>query len=318
MMNERKKVLIAYDGSAYADAALDDLRRAGLPREAEALIVTVSDGLVPTSSPIAEIAGIALTSRRVTSAIAVAKEQAERLLVEARGFAQQARRRVLSYFPDWEVRTRVLEGSPSWELLKEAERWQPDLVVVGSQGRSALGRFFLGSVSKKLATESRSSVRVVRRMAEKNDDKQPRIMIGVDGSPGAERAVRSVGRRVWPEGTEVRIVAVDDGVSPTRIAHILPTTAATIRSRNEEAVAKARRMTEWAADELRAIGLQVSVGIEKGEPQSILIEEALKWGADSIFVGSHGLDHLNEESGLGNVSTGLVTKAHCSVEVVRS
>jgi nucleotide-binding universal stress UspA family protein len=317
-MNERMKVLIAYDGSTYADAALDDLRHAGLPREAEALIVTVGDGLVPTSAPIAEIAGIALTSRRVTSAIAVAKDQATRLLEEARGFAMQARRRVLSYFPDWKVRTKVLEGSPSWELLQEAERWQPDLIVVGSQGRSALGRFFLGSVSKKLATESRSSVRVARRRAEKSDGEPPRIMIGVDGSPGSERAVRSVGRRVWPEGTEVRIVAVDDGVSPTRIAHIFPTAAAMIRDSNEEATGKAQQIAEWAESELRAIGLQVSVTIVKGEPRSILIEEALKWDADSVFVGSHGLDHFGEESGLGSVSTGLVTKAHCSVEVVRS
>ncbi|HEX8142324.1 MAG TPA: universal stress protein [Pyrinomonadaceae bacterium] len=317
MMNERKKVLIAYDGSAYADAALDDLRRAGLPREAEALIVTVSDGLVRTSSSVAEVAGIALTSRRVTSAIAVAKDQAARLLAEAMGFATEASRRVRSYFPGWEVRTEVLEGSPSRELLRKAERWQPDLVVVGSQGRSALGRFFLGSVSKKLATESRSAVRVVRRIVEKNDDEPPRIMIGVDGSPGAERAVRSVGRRVWPEGTEVRIVAVDDGVSPTRIAHILPSTAATIRSSNEKASEAARMMVEWAAEELRAIGLRVSVAIVEGDPQSILIEEALKWEADSIFVGSHGLEHPGEEAGLGSVSTGLVTKAHCSVEVVR-
>jgi nucleotide-binding universal stress UspA family protein len=194
MMNERKKVFIAYDGSAYADAALDDLRRAGLPREAEALIVTVSDVLVSTSSSMAEVAGTAMTSRRLTSAIAVARDQSERLLAEARGFAAYARERVLTYFPDWEARTKVLEGSPSWELLQEAERWRPALVVVGSQGRSALGRFFLGSVSKKLATESPSSVRVVRRAAEKSVDEPPRIMIGVDGSHGSERAVRSVGQ----------------------------------------------------------------------------------------------------------------------------
>lgn len=317
MMNERKRVFIAYDGSAYADAALDDLRRAGLPREAEALIVTVSDGLVSASSSVAELAGPALTSRRVASAIAVAREQSARLLAEARGFAARARERVLSYFPDWEVRTRVLEGSPSWELLQEAERWRPDLVVVGSQGRSALGRFFLGSVSKKLATESPSSVRVVRRAAEKSDDRPPRIIIGVDGSPGAERAIRAVGTRVWPEGTEVRIVAVDDRVSPIRIAHILPTAAAAIRGRNEEAAAEARRAAEWAESELRAIALQVSVALVKGEPQSTLMEEAFEWEADSIFVGAYGLDHLGEESGLGSVATGLVTKAPCSVEVVR-
>lgn len=101
-MEGRMKVMIAYDGSAHADAALDDLRRAGLPREAEALIVSVGDGLVSAYSPVAEDAGTELTSGRVISAVAVAKEQALRLLAEARGFASHARDRVLSYFPEWE------------------------------------------------------------------------------------------------------------------------------------------------------------------------------------------------------------------------
>jgi nucleotide-binding universal stress UspA family protein len=311
------KVLIAYDGSAYADAALDDLRRAGLPREAEALIVSVSDGLVNPSSSIADIAGPALTSRRVTSAIAAAREQATRALEDAKEFAAQAGDRVRSYFPDWEVRAEGIAGTPSQELVQRADEWKPDLIIVGSQGRSALGRFFLGSVSKKLATESRSSVRVARRTAEKGQDAPPRIMIGVDGSPGAERAVRSAGRRVWPEGTELRIVAVDDSVSPRRIAHILPTAAEIIRSNNEEAAGKALQMAEWAESELRAIGLRVSVATEKGEPQSILIEAARKWDADCIFVGSRGLDGPAERLGLGSVSTGLVTNATCTVEIVR-
>jgi len=316
-MNERVKVLIAYDGSAYADAALDDLRRAGLPREAEALIVSVSDGLVNPSPSIADIAGTALTSRRVTSAIALVREQEARALEEAKEFAAKAGDRVRSDFPDWEVRTEGIAGTPSQELVQRADEWKPDLVVVGPQGRSALGRFFLGSISKKLATESRSSVRVARRAVEKSDDKSLRIMIGVDGSPGSERAVRLVGRRVWPAGTEVRIVAVDDSASPRRIAHILPTAEDMIRSNNEEAAGKALQMAEWAADELRAIGLRVSVAIEKGEAQRILIEEARKWNADSIFVGSRGLDRPDERLGLGSVSTGLVTNATCTVEIVR-
>ncbi|HEX7176272.1 MAG TPA: universal stress protein [Pyrinomonadaceae bacterium] len=316
-MNERMKVLVAYDGSAYADAALEDLRRAGLPREAEALIVSVSDGLVDPSSSIADIAGSALTSRRVTSAIELVREHAAQALEEAKEFAAKAGDRVRSYFPDWEVRAEGIAGTPSQELAQRADEWKPDLIVVGSQGRSALGRFFLGSVSKKLATESRSSVRVARRTVEKGQGAPPRIMIGVDGSHGAEGAVRSVGRREWPDGTEVKIVAVDDGVSPARIAHILPTAAGIIRSNNEEAAGKARQMAEWAENELRAVGLQVSVAIVKGEPQHILIEEAQKWDADSIFVGSRGLDQPNEKSGLGGVSTGLVMNAACTVEVVR-
>jgi nucleotide-binding universal stress UspA family protein len=202
--------------------------------------------------------------------------------------------------------------------MKKADEWKPDLVVVGSEGRSALGRFILGSVSKKMVTDSYHSVRVARSTVEKDDGSPPKIMIGVDGSPEAEQAVREVGMRVWPKGTEVRIVAVDDGKSPARISRVLPTAAAMIRSSNDKAFAASRLMVEWAERELRAIGLQVSVAIEKGDAQRVLIEEAQKWDADSIFVGSRKFDGTFERFWLGSVSTAVVMKAHCSVEVVRS
>ena len=37
------KALIAYDGSACADAALDDLKRAGLLGEVEAMVMTAKN-----------------------------------------------------------------------------------------------------------------------------------------------------------------------------------------------------------------------------------------------------------------------------------
>ncbi len=309
--------MIAYDGSEHARAALDDLRRAGLPREGEAVIVSVGDVLVSPSSSIKEIAGTALTSRRVTAAIAQAQAQASKLLEEARGMASEASKLFEAHFPDWKVRAEALVGAPSQELIQKAHGWGADLIVVGSQGRSALGRFFLGSVSKTVATESHCSVRVSRGAVENDDEAHVRIIIGVDGSLGAKQAVRAVGRRMWSEGTEVRVIAVDDGVSPARIASILPTTAALINSNNEEAAVKARVMLEWAAEELRAIGLNVTAEIIRGDPQRVLIDVARKWQADCIFVGSRGLSGALERLRLGSISTALVTNAHCSVEVVR-
>jgi hypothetical protein len=44
------RILIGYDGSESADAALDDLRRAGLPRAVEALILSVAEVIAPPSS----------------------------------------------------------------------------------------------------------------------------------------------------------------------------------------------------------------------------------------------------------------------------
>ena len=77
-------------------------------------------------------------------------------------------------------------------------------------------------------------------------------------------------------------------------------------------------MVEWAAEELRAIGLEVSVAIEAGDPRRVLVEEARKWGADCIFVGPRRFNSAFERVRLGSVSTAVVTNAPCSVEVVRS
>jgi nucleotide-binding universal stress UspA family protein len=312
------RILIGYDGSAGADAAMDDLRKAGLPRDVEALIVSIGEVAMPPSSVSDEVVGRPLTSRLVTEALEQAEARTAQALKETQAFAAQAGDRLRSYFPHWKVHTEGLAGWPSTDLIKKADEWKPDLVVVGSHGRSALGRFLLGSVSKKMVTDSQHSVRVVRGTVDKDDNSPPRIMIGVDGSLEAEHAVREVGMRVWPRGTEVRIVAVDDGKSPARISRVLPTAAAMIRSTNNKALAAARMMAMWAERELSAIGLQVSVAIEKGDPQRVLIEEARKWNADSIFVGSRKFDGTFERFWLGSVSTALVTKAHCSVEVVRS
>jgi nucleotide-binding universal stress UspA family protein len=314
----KKRILIGYDGSESADAALADLRYAGLPREAEALILTVSEVLMPPSSIETEaVTAPALTSRSVAVVRARMEDQAVKKLEEARELAAKASDRVRSYFPAWEIQALALAGTPSTELMNKADDWKADLVVVGSRGRSALGRLLLGSVSKKVVTDSQHSVRVARRAAVKNESKPPRVMIGVDGSPEAENAVREVGMRVWPKGTEVRIIVVDDGASPKRIARVLPTAAAMIASSNEKAFEPSRMMAEWAERELRVIGLQVSVAIETGDPQRVLTDEARKWDADSIFVGSRKFDGTFERFWLGSVSTALVTNAHSSVEVVR-
>lgn len=312
------RILIGYDGSESADAALSDLRRAGLPRDAEALILSVADVMKMPALSSYELVEQALVSRRVTSGIILAQTQTSQALEEARQFASQASARVQTLFPEWEVRAEALAGNPARELIERANEWAPDLVVVGSYGRSAVGRLLLGSVSKKLVTDLKSSVRVVRRAPDLGHDHvPPKIIVGVDGSVGAEEAVRAVGRRVWPTGTEVRLVAVDDGTSPNKVSMILPTTAELIKGSNHQAALAARLMVNWAENELSVIGLRTSVAFKKGEPQRVLMEEARKWQADSIFVGSRNFSSGFARFRLGSVSSALVTSAPCSVEVVR-
>lgn len=173
------RILVGYDGSEGADAALIDLQRAGLPDQAEALIVSVADVTALPETSSYEFAGPVLASRRLTAGLMFAEKQRERILDVAAESARKGVAHVQSYFPNWDVRAEKLAGSASWELLNKAHFWRPDLIVVGSNGRSALGRFVLGSVSKNIVTDSEHSVRVAREVidekrasATENSDRQ--------------------------------------------------------------------------------------------------------------------------------------------------
>lgn len=315
-MSERMKLLIGYDGSQCADSALDDLKRAGLPAEAEAVVLCVMEAWLPPPPPSSyELLGEAKEVKAPAAKKGSAKDA--EVLEEAERMAVEARERLLSCFPGWQVRTEVAYGSPAGELLKLADNMEPDLIVVGSHGRSALGRLILGSISQKVVTESRTSVRVARGRVEV-EDSPVRIVIGVDGSEYSDEAVRAVARRPWPAGSEARIVIVDDPLAPTLIGRVIPAVARWVEESNAEEREWVRQATEKATEALSATELGVSSFVKEGDPKKLLVEMSEEWNADCIFVGSTGTSSRFERFLLGSVSAAVVARAHCSVEVVRA
>lgn len=286
-MKEISKILIAYDGSACSDATLDDLRRAGLPPAVEAVVITVADVILPP--PDDEVPD-ELLSVPIPEVARHAKERAENALNEAQALAEQAAKRVKAEFPGWEVKAEACCDAPAWAVIKMADRYKPGFIIVGSHGHSVVGgRLILGSVSQRVLYEARCSVRVARC-----SDVRPygpvRIVVGFDGSPGADLAVDAVASRAWPEGSEARVVTALETETPVP--------------------------PDVPAEKLRAAGLTASSVAREGNPAHVLLEEAEKWGADSIFVGTrdiHGFQHLLH----GSVSSAVAARAACSVEVVR-
>lgn len=133
---------------------------------------------------------------------------------EAQSLAERAAVRLRVNFPGWEITAEASVGSPSRELVRKADEWKLDLIVVGSHGRSAVERLLLGSVSQGVLTYARCSVRVARGRVEEPDT-PVRIVVGVDGSPASAAAVREVASRRWPSKSEVRVIAVNDLLTPT-------------------------------------------------------------------------------------------------------
>jgi nucleotide-binding universal stress UspA family protein len=145
------KILLATDGSEYSEAAIDELIGRPFPPGTEVRVVSAVEYHAPiTGAPFGVtseyLAGLARESRKQ------AHENVERAAAKLRASA-----------PDLEVTTAVLEESPKAAIVEEAERWKPDLIVVGSHGYGAIKRFLLGSVSQAVALHAPCSVEIVRR-----------------------------------------------------------------------------------------------------------------------------------------------------------
>ncbi len=292
MKFNKMKILIAYDGSPFSDAVIDGLLRAGLPSEAEALVISVSEIFVPMVSHTAPIP---------------ATQEDEYLSHEKKDaleWSQSAVQRIQEQFPDWVVKAQGYASSTVKVILSEADLWEPDLIFIGSHGRSALSRFFLGSVTMSVLHGARWPVRVVR--GETRQDQKPiRNIIGIDGSPFTNDIIESVVRREWPADTEFQVVTC---YGPFR-HEIKPGVF-------EPEKVFAERTLRKAVALLSAAGLNASGKTLLDNPRRALIEEANEWEADCIFVGARGLNSF-ERLLLGSVSSRLAGHAHCSVEVVR-
>jgi nucleotide-binding universal stress UspA family protein len=186
------KILIAYDGSPSADAAIEDLPRAGMPSEADALVACVEDGHLGRKD-----SGGPWKSQ----------------VAEAEALAERAKEKIRSLFPEWTISSEALFGPPAKVILDVAERWQPALLIAGSHGRSPAVRLFLGSVSLELVHKATCSVRVVRA-GQPGRTGPVRIVIGNDGSPEAEAMIRAIASRSWAPDTEAQIVCAVQTLVP--------------------------------------------------------------------------------------------------------
>lgn len=145
------KILLAVDGSAHSDAAVDAVARRPWPAGSGVRIVSAAEAYhMPAPVPDGG-AGLYAESLRV------AREQAGEAVAAA-----AARLRGMEG-AGLKISTAAPTGPPAQVILDEAEGWGADLIVVGSHGRGFWGRLLLGSVSQAVAAHAECSVEIVRR-----------------------------------------------------------------------------------------------------------------------------------------------------------
>ncbi len=306
------KIIIAYDGTPPADAAIDDLTMAGLPETGEAVVLSVAEVWLPPEN----LQDEEVINPYIEGIVEGHRQRAREAVVAAQGFADRAREQVVNHFPGWKVVAEGTYGSPAWEVIDRSETFDADLIVVGSHGRSAIGRLFLGSVSQKVLTEAHCSVRVARGKVE-IDSKPSQIVIGFDASQGAQAAVEAAASREWRTGSKVCLVGVVNPISASMAGQFVPPVMGWVEEENVAMENLLEGLAGQAAERLKAAGLEVDIRILSGDPKNVIVEEAENLGADSIFVGANRYGSRIERFLLGSVSSAVAARAHCSVEVVR-
>lgn len=180
-----------------------------------------------------------------------------------------------------------------------ARKWSSDLIFVRAHVRKDLTHWMLGSVARAVVTGAPCTVQIVR---DAGDDRTHtlhsgrRVLLAMDGSETASTAAEALSGRPWPEGSEFRIVTVEEPwvIRPTNVL----------------------RNVNSAEQVLAAAGLKATTAVLSGNPKEVILQEAKKWNADLIVVGSHGRRGFKRFL-LGSVSEAVAMNAHCSVVVVR-
>ncbi len=149
-----------------------------------------------------------------------------------------------------------------------------------------------------------------------------KILISTDGSKYSEAAVDACRQIVAePEKTNFKIVSANEFPQMLAADPFVGAPVDYYNTVEKAGRASAKEFLDESAARLRGLfpgsSLDVATEILDGAPARVIVEEAEKWSADLIIVGSHGYGFWHRAL-LGSVSGAVLHHAPCSVLVVRA
>jgi nucleotide-binding universal stress UspA family protein len=145
-----------------------------------------------------------------------------------------------------------------------------------------------------------------------------RVLIPVDGSESSLSVIEQAARIPWPKGSRLLVLGVAEMPS-TLMAGPIPMPG-TYYQEWEMALEEQARSNVVEANKRFVDGGGVAEMVEsmtiRGNTKEAIIDEAAKFGADLIMIGTHGYNAI-ERMWLGSVSRTVASHARCSVEIVR-
>jgi nucleotide-binding universal stress UspA family protein len=227
-------------------------------------------------------------------------------------FADALRAQAERLFGSRDIRFSVFleSGSDYSELIRRAEQWRADLVVVGSHGRAGLSRFLSPSVAERVVRHATCPVLVAR-------DRVPGVvLVATDLSDpslpaieaGAREALRRERRLVVAHVTEALSFRTEPAMALLGVSPVTETPDIV-----RERAALAQQIIEGA---LVRFGAKGDARIVDGDPSTEILKLVESLPAELLVVGTRGRGGVSRVM-LGSVAAHLVQSAPCSVLAVR-
>lgn len=288
--NRYRPIAVGVDFSEHAEPALAHAAALAAARDVALVLIHVAPDAWPVLGPAGSLSVEA--ARRELNA---ETDQALSRLAD----------RVRRDHPELDVRRAHVDGRATRDLAPAAVDAGAGLLVVGTHGRTGIGRFIMGSVAERTVRDSEVDVLVAR-----GDGAPPyrRVLVAFDFSEPAAAAMDRAIEAVAADGA-IHVLHAVDQLLPTPPEGSPATTAAWYEEVFDAAERKAgEELARW-----RKRFAEVSLSCVTGAASTAIQDELGRSDYDLLCIGSHGRSGVKRWL-LGSVAE--TTVRHASVPVL--
>jgi len=299
------KALCAVDGSKFSMRAVEALRALFHQSLREVILVHVNDTSLLESGLKKEGTKAGKTKKILTALDAEGKKILKAAEAQAtQVFSLRTGKALIK------IRSVLAKGHAAHAIIKEAEKREPHLVVLGSRGFHDIQGYFMGSVSRKVLSHAPCPVFIV-----KDPIQTPvQMVLAVDGSAASMRATNYLKSWVTPDVGSVHVLSVVPQAlrglgSSARVKPYTKALTATFQKQAQETTAQVESF-------LLKKKFEVTSEVVAGNPRETILDCLVNHEASLAVLGAKGLTGP-ERFQMGSVSEWVAAYSGCSILVVR-
>jgi nucleotide-binding universal stress UspA family protein len=215
--------------------------------------------------------------------------------------------------PQLPVDLEIEVGSAADSILQKAHEHNADLIVMSSHGRSGLNRWVYGSVAERILSQAPCPTLIINARQQSWQPVPKRILVPLDGSELAEKALDPVRDLATALGSEVHLLRV------TTSGHLRLETdsmAEVFTDIEGKEVEDANTYLQEAAGKLGLADTVMAVAVASASIAEAIIDYAAENDIELIVMSSHGRTGLRRWV-YGSVAEKVLRSSCCASMIVR-